>query len=57
MKTAVFLYNPESGRGRVAREAEQIDEIFRTNGYRVIPQPIDFAVNPCLLYTSDAADE
>lgn len=46
MKTAVFLYNPESGRGRVAREAEQIDEIFRTNGYRVIPQPIDFAVNP-----------
>ena len=46
MKTAVFLYNPESGRGRVAREAEQIDEIFRTNGYRVIPQPIDFSVNP-----------
>ena len=46
MKTAVFLYNPESGRGRVAREAEQIDEIFRTNGYRVIPHPIDFSVNP-----------
>ena len=46
MKRAVFLYNPESGRGRVAREAEQIDEIFRTNGYRVIPQPIDFSVNP-----------
>ena len=46
MKRAVFLYNPESGRGRVAREAEQIDEIFRTNGYRVVPQPIDFGVNP-----------
>ena len=46
MKTAVFLYNPESGRGRVAREAEQIDEIFRSSGYRVIPQPIDFSVNP-----------
>ena len=46
MKRAVFLYNPESGRGRVAREAEQIDEIFRTNGYKVIPQPIDFSVNP-----------
>lgn len=46
MKTAVFLYNPESGRGRVAREAEQIDEIFRTNGYEVIPQPIDFMSTP-----------
>ena len=46
MKTAVFLYNPESGRGRASREAEQIDEIFRTNGYRVVPQPIDFSVNP-----------
>ena len=46
MKSAVFLYNPRSGKGRIARNAERIDAVFREYGYEIVPQPIDFAVNP-----------
>ncbi len=46
MKTAVFLYNPQSGRGRIARNAARIDAIFQSYGYDIVPQPIDFSANP-----------
>ncbi len=46
MKTAVFLFNPQSGRGRISRNAARIDEIFQAYGYNVVPQPIDFNANP-----------
>lgn len=46
MKNAVFLYNPCSGKGRIARNADAICTVFRAYGYDVVPQPIDFAVNP-----------
>ena len=46
MKTAVFLYNPESGKGIIARNVGCISTIFQAYGYDVTPQRIDFAVNP-----------
>ena len=46
MKTAVLLYNPRSGRGRIARNVERIDAIFRSCGYEIVPQVIDFDANP-----------
>lgn len=46
MKTAILLYNPRSGRGRIARNVERIDAIFRSCGYEVLPQVIDFDANP-----------
>ena len=46
MKTAVFLYNPESGKGQIARNVGCISTIFQAYGYDVTPQRIDFAVNP-----------
>ena len=46
MKTAVFLYNPESGKGTIARNVGCISTIFQAYGYDVTPQRIDFAANP-----------
>ena len=46
MKTAVFLYNPESGKGKIARNVGCISTIFQAYGYDVTPQRIDFTVNP-----------
>ena len=46
MKTAVFLYNPESGKGKSARNVGCISTIFQAYGYDVTPQRIDFTVNP-----------
>lgn len=46
MKTAVFLYNPQSGKGDIARNVEHIRSILRSGGYDVQLQPIDFAANP-----------
>lgn len=46
MKTAVFLYNPESGKGIIARNVGCISTIFQAYGYDVTPQRIDFTVNP-----------
>ncbi|HIW65702.1 MAG TPA: YegS/Rv2252/BmrU family lipid kinase [Candidatus Alistipes intestinipullorum] len=46
MKKAVFLYNVQSGKGRIARNVENICAIFAENGYSVTPQLIDFNRNP-----------
>ncbi len=46
MKTAVFLYNTRSGKGKIARNVEAIGTVFRAYGYEVTPQLIDFGANP-----------
>ncbi len=46
MKKAVFLYNSQSGKGRIARSVEGIRSVFGMYGYEIEPQPIDFAANP-----------
>lgn len=46
MKQAVFLYNVQSGKGRIARNVERICSIFAESGYAVTPQLIDFGSNP-----------
>ena len=38
MKTAVFLYNPESGKGKIARNVGCISTIFQAYGYDVTPR-------------------
>lgn len=46
MKTAVFLYNDQSGKGRIRRSVERVCDVFREGGYDVVPVPIDFSANP-----------
>lgn len=46
MKSAVLLYNPQSGRGKIDFRVEEICTVFRAYGYDIRPQQIDFAVNP-----------
>ncbi|WP_064974882.1 diacylglycerol/lipid kinase family protein [Alistipes provencensis] len=46
MKQAVFLYNTQSGKGKVARNVEAICTVFRAYGYEITPQLIDFGANP-----------
>ncbi|MEG0807370.1 MAG: YegS/Rv2252/BmrU family lipid kinase [Alistipes sp.] len=46
MKQAIFLYNPQSGKGKLKCEAERIYAVFHAYGYEIIPQQINFAVNP-----------
>ena len=46
MKTAVFLYNTQSGRGHIDRNVENICTVFQAYGYDVTPQLIDFDTNP-----------
>ena len=46
MKPSVFLYNPESGKGKIARNVGCISTIFQAYGYDVTPQRIDFTANP-----------
>lgn len=46
MKKALFLYNTRSGRGRIEERKEAIVNTFRTNGYMIEPQLIDFQENP-----------
>ena len=46
MRKALFLYNPESGRGHIARNVADIVRIFADGGWDLIPQKIDFATNP-----------
>lgn len=46
MKKAVFLYNVQSGKGRIARNVSRICSIFAESGYAVEPQLIDFNRNP-----------
>lgn len=46
MKRAVFLYNPNSGRGNIARNVEAICACFARHGWQVTPRVIDFQQNP-----------
>ena len=46
MKTAVFLYNPESGKGKIARNVGGMCTILPASGFDVTPQRIDFTANP-----------
>ena len=46
MKSAVFLYNAQSGRGRIRRNVERVCDVFREGGYDILPVPIDFGANP-----------
>ncbi len=46
MKSAVLLYNPQSGRGKIDFRVEEICTVFRAYGYDIRSQQIDFAANP-----------
>ena len=46
MKRAFFLYNPQSGRGRIAEKLEAILTCFTEQGYDCEPVKIDFSQNP-----------
>ncbi len=46
MKQGIFLYNPKSGRGRIARNVEAILAIFAEYGYALTPRTIDFQSDP-----------
>lgn len=46
MKKAVFLYNDQSGKGRIRRNVERVCAIFREAEYDIEPVPIDFGANP-----------
>ena len=46
MKQAVFLYNKQSGKGRIDRRVDEIVAVFASHGYHIEPQPIDFGQNP-----------
>ena len=46
MKTALFLYNPQSGKGRIDRCVGEICTVFGAYGYEVRPQEVDFDTNP-----------
>ncbi len=46
MKRAVFLYNAQSGKGRIARNVKRICDVFREAEYDIEAVPIDFDANP-----------
>ena len=46
MKRAVFLYNDQSGKGRIARNVEAICAVFREAEYDIEPVAVDFEANP-----------
>jgi len=46
MKKAVFLYNDQSGKGRIKRNVERVCAIFREAGHDIEALPIDFDANP-----------
>lgn len=46
LKKALFLYNRQSGKGRIERNVEAIVAVFRGAGYAMTPQEIDFGRNP-----------
>lgn len=46
MKKAVFLYNAQAGKGRIAASADAICTVFRGHGYDIRPEGIDFDKNP-----------
>lgn len=46
MKKAIFIYNPQSGLGRIERKKEAIVDCFSQHGYAIEPIRIDFTQNP-----------
>ena len=46
MKSAVFLYNTQSGKCKIGHCTASISTVFRAYGYEIVPQPIDFEANP-----------
>ncbi len=46
MKKAAFLYNKQSGRGRIAARVEEIRAVFAEHDYDLEPLPVDFKKNP-----------
>ncbi len=46
MKKAAFLYNKQSGRGRIAARVEEIRAVFAEHDYDLEPLPVDFNKNP-----------
>ena len=46
MKSAVFLYNTQSGKCKIERCTEAVCTVFRAYGYDIKPQLIDFGANP-----------
>ena len=46
MKQAVFLYNTQAGKGKIAGNVGGICTVFQAYGYDVVPQLIDFTANP-----------
>ena len=46
MKQALFLYNPQSGKGKIEKDSQAIGEMFRQAGYSIVDGPIDFSRNP-----------
>ena len=46
MKSAVFLYNTQSGKCIIERCTEAVCTVFRAYGYDIKPQLIDFGTNP-----------
>ena len=46
MKSAVLLYNPQSGKGKIDIQIEELCTVFRAYGYDIRPQEIDFNRNP-----------
>ena len=46
MKKAIFIYNPQSGLGRIERKKEAIIDCFTHHGYTIEAVRIDFTQNP-----------
>ena len=46
MKSAVFLYNTQSGKCKIGHCTASICTVFRAYGYDIKPQLIDFCANP-----------
>ena len=46
MKSAVCLYNTQSGKCKIERCTEAVCTVFRAYGYDIKPQLIDFGTNP-----------
>lgn len=43
MKQVLFLYNPQSGKGKIEKDSQAIGEMFRQAGYSIVDGPIDSA--------------
>ena len=40
MKQVLFLYNPQSGKGKIEKDSQAIGEMFRQAGYSIVDGPI-----------------